>query len=258
MNILDALILTPLLYAFYKGFSNGFVKEILGIVGVVVAVFLTFAYLDALLPLLEQGLGLSGQLARFLSGTAIFLGTIFVFNLVAALIKRLLQFAQLNVINRILGGAFSALKVSILVSVLLLLLSFVSVPTPQAREESVTYPIIIGIAPAAFNFISFFIPNGSDFLTRMKELDPMRSLPGLPSLPALPDSLPGDSEEPGGLRLPALPDLKQGLDSLLDGRSRKEGIDGGTQNEGDRRAPGTGSARPGSGPSSPSTKKEII
>lgn len=217
MNILDAFILTPLLYAFYKGFSNGLVKEVLGIVGVLVAVFLSFAYLDSLLPWLEHVLGLSGQIARFLSGATIFLGTIFVFNLAAMLIKRLLQFAQLNILNRMMGGVFSSLKVAIVVSGLLLLLSFVSIPSERVRQESVTFPYIENVAPAAFNFISFFVPSVSDFLTRMKELDPSKALPSLPSLPDA-DSLPSLPKLEGFPGTPSLPELKQGLDSLMDGR----------------------------------------
>ena len=48
MEILDLIIAIPLLYFLYKGAVNGIVKEILNIVGITLAVFLTFNYMDAL------------------------------------------------------------------------------------------------------------------------------------------------------------------------------------------------------------------
>lgn len=48
MHILDLIIAVPLLYFIYKGAVNGIVKEILNIVGITLAIFLTFKYMDAL------------------------------------------------------------------------------------------------------------------------------------------------------------------------------------------------------------------
>ena len=44
--IVDIFIGLPLLYLAYKGAVNGIVKEILNIVGLVLAVYITFNYMD--------------------------------------------------------------------------------------------------------------------------------------------------------------------------------------------------------------------
>jgi len=42
MSLIDLIIGIPLLYFGYKGAVNGIVKEVLNIVGIILAVFLTF------------------------------------------------------------------------------------------------------------------------------------------------------------------------------------------------------------------------
>ena len=44
--LLDILIGLPLLYMAYKGAVNGIVKELLNIIGVLLAVYGTFTYMD--------------------------------------------------------------------------------------------------------------------------------------------------------------------------------------------------------------------
>src|SRR5690625_7700146 len=46
MNILDLLILLPIAFFAYRGFKNGLIREVLGIVGIVLGVFLAFRYMD--------------------------------------------------------------------------------------------------------------------------------------------------------------------------------------------------------------------
>ena len=44
--IVDVIMGLPLLYLAYKGAVNGIVKEILNIIGLVLAVYITFNYMD--------------------------------------------------------------------------------------------------------------------------------------------------------------------------------------------------------------------
>src|SRR5690625_2311076 len=102
MNLLDILILIPILYFCYRGIRNGIVGEILGIIGIVAAVFLTFRFMEQLANLLASLMGKSPDYLPFVAAALIFIGTLIVVHILISLIREILKFIKLNALNRIL------------------------------------------------------------------------------------------------------------------------------------------------------------
>ena len=181
MNLLDFIILIPICFFCYRGFVNGIIKEVLSIVGIVLAVFLTFNYMDpmssALRPLFESG----ASYIPFIAGAIIFVGTVALVQLAAHLLKTFLETIKLNFINRLSGVAFGFLKSGIMVSAILLLLAGFNLPSEQARNESLTYSYIIYMAPWAYDTIAFAYP-GAEYFTEtvQKNLDKYNPIENFP------------------------------------------------------------------------------
>lgn len=169
MNGLDILIAFPITYYIYKGIINGVVKEVLSIVGILVAVILTFRYLDVfsftIAPLFEKN---PGQIP-FVSGIIIFFGTLIAFAVLAALIKSTLTAIKLNWLNRSLGAVFGALKSIMIIGTALFLFSGVDFPSEETRENSYLYPYILYAAPLSYEAISYLVPGSEDFLTNLEQ-----------------------------------------------------------------------------------------
>lgn len=169
MNLLDFLILIPIAYFCYRGFVNGIIKEVFSIVGIILGVFLTFQYMDpvgaAISPLFEE----KASFIPFVSAIIIFVGTLSVVHLAAFLGKKFLETIKLNFVNRIAGSAFGFLKSGIVVSAILLILAGFSIPSEQSREDSVTYPYIIYLAPWTYNSVATIYPGAEDFTATIKK-----------------------------------------------------------------------------------------
>ncbi|MEX0608731.1 MAG: CvpA family protein [Balneolaceae bacterium] len=185
MLLLDLIIATPILYFGYKGAVNGLVKEVLNIVAIILAIFLTFNYLDAftgiVAPLFEEG----ASFVPFVSGAILFIGTLLVVALVAYATKEFLKAIKLSVVNRILGGLFGALKSGMVVSAVLLLLAGFNVPGEEARNESYLYPLVIYVAPATYNTVAVIYPGAENFSeTLQKNLSSYNPIENLPFLNA--------------------------------------------------------------------------
>lgn len=181
MNLLDFLIILPILYFCYRGFVNGLIKEVLSIVGIILAVFLTFNYMDelgaAIRPMFEE----SESYIPFISGAVIFIGTVALVNLVAFLSKKFLETIKLNFINRLAGVGFGFLKSGIIISALLLILAGFDLPSQEARSESATYPYIIYLAPWTYNAVAVIYPGAEDFTeTVQKTLDQYNPIENFP------------------------------------------------------------------------------
>ncbi|MFD2531153.1 CvpA family protein [Gracilimonas halophila] len=186
MLILDLIIATPLLYFGYKGAVNGLVKEVLNIVGIILAIFLTFNYLDAftglIAPMFEEG----ASYVPFVSGVILFIGTLGVVAVIAYATKEFLKAIKLSIVNRILGGVFGALKSGLVVSAVLLLLAGFNVPSDEAREESYLYPAVIYLAPLTYNTVALVYPGAENYSQTLKEnigeYNPLENIPFLNEL----------------------------------------------------------------------------
>lgn len=168
MNLLDFLILLPIAYFCYRGFMNGIIKEVFSIAGIILAVFLTFQYMDpvgrVISPLFQE----RASIIPFVSALLIFIGTLTVVNILAFLAKKLLETIQLNAINRIAGGAFGILKSGIVVSAILLILAGFNLPSQEARNESATYSYVIYMAPWAYDGVAALYPGAENFATTVE------------------------------------------------------------------------------------------
>tara|TARA_R110000868_G_scaffold306734_1_gene568041 strand:+ start:70675 stop:71256 length:582 start_codon:yes stop_codon:yes gene_type:complete len=182
MEILDLIIAVPLLYFAYKGAVNGFVKEILNIVGITLAVFLTFKYMDSLSILIEPFFeDESATYIPFLSAALLFIGTLSVVALVAYLTKELLKAVKLSIVNRALGALFGILKSGMIVSTILLLMAGFNVPKEEVRDNSILYPYIIYLGPWTYEAVAFIYPGAEGYTETIQEnlskYNPINNLP---------------------------------------------------------------------------------
>ncbi|MEO1022278.1 MAG: CvpA family protein [Bacteroidota bacterium] len=170
MIIVDLIIAAPIAYFAFRGALNGLVKEILNIVGIVLAVFLTFQYMDALsvilVPFFQEE---QSAYIPFLSAILIFIGTLILIALISFLTKKLLEATNLSTVNRIFGSLFGALKSGMAVSTLLILLSGFNIPNQETRDQSYLYGYVLHIAPWTFNAVAVIYPGAENYTDTLKE-----------------------------------------------------------------------------------------
>jgi membrane protein required for colicin V production len=182
VNWLDMMLLIPIALFAWRGFSNGIVGEVLGIAGLIVSVFLTFAYMKPAAALFEPYFD-TADYAVIAAGTVIFVGTLIVFQLAAWLLKSILKLAKLNLVNRLAGLGFGVLKAAVVLSAALLLLAGFRLPPEQIRKESVLYPVVTPVAPVVYDAVALVWPGVEGFKETMEEAldqsNPLRLLPFL-------------------------------------------------------------------------------
>lgn len=183
MNLLDYLILIPILFFCYRGFVNGIIQEVLSIVGIILAVFLSFQYMDAVGSLIRPMFSENAGYIPFLSGALIFIGTVAAVQLIAFLAKKFLETVKLNFLNRLAGLGFGFLKSGIVISALLLILAGFNLPSKEARDNSVAYPYIIYLAPYTYDTVAYIYP-GAEYFTETidKTLDRYNPIENFPTL----------------------------------------------------------------------------
>ena len=180
MNYLDLIILLPIAYVAYRGFMNGFFREVFGIIGIILAVYLTFEYMGAisqwLAPYVENR-----DRTTIITGIVMFIAIIIVVQLAGIGLEKLFEAAYLGIVNQLAGLLFGALKSAIFVSAILLLLAGIGIPSEETTSNSASYPVVITVAPATFDFVAAIIPGTQDFIeTIERTIEENNSLRDLP------------------------------------------------------------------------------
>ncbi len=168
MNALDFLIILPIGYFAYKGFTAGLIQEVLGIVGIIIAIFVTFAYMKPVSGVLQPFFE-GSDTPTIVAGLILFIGTIAIVQFIGLAVRRFLELIKLNFINRIAGLIFGALKSAIVISGFLWLFAGFNIPADETRDESITYPVILSLAPATYNAVAVLIPGIENFIETLEE-----------------------------------------------------------------------------------------
>lgn len=180
MYLLDIILLVPLLLIAVRGFMTGLVKQILGIAGLFLAIYITFNYMSSVSNLFTTWIE-SRDTAVLLAAIFLFVATMIIVNLLASWIDSLVSFIQLNFINRTAGFLFGAFYASVILSVAMLLLSGFDIPNEEMREQSVIYPIILPVAPAMYDAFASLWPEARSFIETIEQAimdnNTLRNLP---------------------------------------------------------------------------------
>jgi membrane protein required for colicin V production len=122
MNLFDVVILVVVSFCLVRGLFRGFIREVSSIVGVLAGFYGAGTYYPLVEPFFSQWMDNPGY-RKMISFFVLFCAILIVVNLVAALIRYLLNIVFLGWVDRLCGLVFGAAKGLIIVSVLLIVVT---------------------------------------------------------------------------------------------------------------------------------------
>ena len=134
MSIIDILIGAAVVIGFILGYKDGFVRKIVGLIGIAVAVVTVIFFADDLGFMIEAAFGIEIYLAEIIGAIVIFLGILILFTI----LKRVIHpFDKVNnLINQLIGGAVGVLQLLFFLSAVFLLLNIFEIQEEKANENS--------------------------------------------------------------------------------------------------------------------------
>ncbi len=156
MSLFDGIIIAITLILAIKGFFNGFIKEIAGLIGIIGGLFLASKYYH------EAGIYINSNLITIKNPSAIdlvgfisvFLGFWIIAVFVGFLLGKILKISSLGIFDKILGMLFAGAKFFILVSIIFALLykvEFVKEKITSFTKNSFLFPVMIKIGDEIIN-----------------------------------------------------------------------------------------------------------
>lgn len=173
MQIFRIVILAVLAWFFVVGVKRGLIRQVLEVVGIVVAFLAAFYFAHNLAEWIEGRTDADYRVSLALAALAIFIGIIIGVHFIGLGLKKLFGLTIMGVFDRVAGGLFGALKGVLIISLVLSVIMILPFPDDikdELREDPVAgaiYPVL----PVMFDAVVSNIPGGARFeqIARIKD-----------------------------------------------------------------------------------------
>jgi len=156
MSIFDVIIITFILILGIKGFFNGFVRELAGLIGLIGGLYLASIYYH------QVGVYINNNLINIKNSSAIdlvgFVAVFFIFWIISIfigfLLAQILKLSSLGILDRLVGVVFSAGKFFVIFSIVLALIyqiKFLRKEFNLLFQNSKLIPIMLYIGEKVIN-----------------------------------------------------------------------------------------------------------
>lgn len=161
MAFFDIVLALVFVLFLISGYKSGFVKKIIGIACLVLALILGTKFSADLSQLIFEPIGISGRLGFALSFVSIVLGVTFAQSVIyRLLIKEMVE----GMWNKVLGVVVGIFEGGLAISITLIVLGiYLNLPSDETKASSMLYKPLKNFAPMVFDQINTFLPESQDF-----------------------------------------------------------------------------------------------
>ncbi|MBI4930581.1 MAG: CvpA family protein [Bacteroidetes bacterium] len=177
MNYVDIILIIPLLWGLYKGFSKGLIIEAATLIAFGLAVWGAIKFHDFLSMWMKDSLDWTSKYLPLISFAAIFIGVLLIVFGVAKLLERFVKAVSLGFVNKLGGAIFGMLKFGLLMSMIIFFMEAinktVSFIPDETKNNSLLYPYVQKIAPFVIpglneSRLNKIIPNADSMKVKVK------------------------------------------------------------------------------------------
>lgn len=139
MNGFDILFILVLAVGAWKGWSNGLLKEVLGLVGVFVGLYVAHLLYEQVGYQLAPHIGTSPSVASIIAFALIWMGVPIVLGLLAALLTKVLEWAGMGGVNNLGGAMVSIVKFWLILGAFCNVLAITHLVTEETQQNSTLF-----------------------------------------------------------------------------------------------------------------------
>ena len=157
MNILDAIILICLIPALIQGLRKGFISQAISIVSVIAGIWASARFANLVANWVAQYITASDQVIKVVAFALILVVVFIVLGLLGRLLEKILNFAFLGWVNKLLGVIFSLMKAFLIIGLVILAFNSLNnafgLVKPEVINDSVLYGPVKNLADTIFPYI---------------------------------------------------------------------------------------------------------
>lgn len=155
INILDLILLIPLLFFGYQGYKRGLIIEVASLAALVIGLYAAFFFSDFAAEMLNSLFTMSEKYVAVLAFIITFIVVLFLVVSLGKILQKFVDILLLGFLNKLAGAAFGVLKGALLLSILIFVINYFdpghNLIKPEARSKSLFYEPIESIAPTLYS-----------------------------------------------------------------------------------------------------------
>lgn len=161
MNIIDIIIVCCCVPAVIHGLSKGFVSQAFSLVALILGVWLSFKFSNAVGEWLVTYIDLPSTVIHVIAFALIMLVVMFITHLAGKAVEGVLKVVMLGWLNKLLGIVFALLKAVLIIGLVIILFEAINNTFPivpsKTMEESIFYGPVKDLANLIFPYLKELI-----------------------------------------------------------------------------------------------------
>lgn len=157
MNILDIILVIPILWALYRGFRKGLVYMVASLTALVLGILGAMRFHEGMGNLLNGWFEINPEHLHILAFAVTFILIVLLVHIAAFLVDKLIKAVALSFVNRLAGMVFGVLVTAFLISVILLPVSAANSKKAFISEETIEGSLLFiplsKFAPTVFPYL---------------------------------------------------------------------------------------------------------
>ncbi|MBQ9285099.1 MAG: CvpA family protein [Bacteroidaceae bacterium] len=139
MNGFDILFLFVLAIGAFRGWTNGLLKEVLGLVGIFVGLYVAYLLYDQVGYALAPHIGTSPSVASIIAFVLIWIGVPILLGVLGSLLTKVLEWIGLDGVNNLSGALVGIIKYAIVLGVICNVLSIIRLIGEESQHNSLLF-----------------------------------------------------------------------------------------------------------------------
>lgn len=173
VNLLDIIIIIPLLLFAWNGYKKGFIIEVASLAALVIGLYMAFFFSDFAAQMINDLFEIDQKYVAVIAFIMTFIVVLFLVITVGKIAQKFVEVLLLGFLNKLAGGVFGALKGALLLSILIFVINYFSLGNvlfkEEAKQNSIFYQPVESIAPALYSWLdsknfTFKIPDKEEII----------------------------------------------------------------------------------------------
>jgi membrane protein required for colicin V production len=168
--LIDILFLATVGYGFLKGFKQGIINSVFGVVSIIVALMAAFKLSPHMTEMLEKGFNVYNPFMFLVGFIVTFFLTKWLLHFASEAVTGVLEVAHVNLLNQVAGAGVLTLLFSFIFSVLVWFADGTRIIDAETKATSVSYRLLEPLREAGFKLIGDAKPVFQQFLSRTDKM----------------------------------------------------------------------------------------
>ena len=166
MNSLDYILLIPLLYGLYRGFTKGLIVELASLLALTLGIYGALHFSSLTFEFLGDYVEINTAYLQLASYALTFLIIVILISLTGKILTMLIKLVALGFINRMMGAIFGGIKLLLILSVFILFFDRFNKQFGMVKDEVLNASIMYN--PIRIQVQQFY-PNVIEEFDKQKE-----------------------------------------------------------------------------------------